>query len=194
MPPLRQRSPLATRYDVPSSDPSADDARLAAGARSGDGDALAAMYALHGAAVYASAHRLARNAADAEDVVQELFASPTQSLSGYDPLVGPLRPWLRQVAVRLTLMRLRSQRRRREVDVAGVAELLARPETPVERLTIEDALARLGEDQRQVFLLKEVEGYQHREIAELLSISVANSEIRLFRARQALRAMLRSSR
>lgn len=152
------------------------------------------MYALHGAAVYASAHRLARNAADAEDVVQELFASPTQSLSGYDPLVGPLRPWLRQVAVRLTLMRLRSQRRRREVDVAGVAELLARPETPVERLTIEDALARLGEDQRQVFLLKEVEGYQHREIAELLSISVANSEIRLFRARQALRAMLRSSR
>lgn len=194
MTPQPQQPILATGYDVPSSDPCGDDARLAAAVMSGDGDAIATIYALHGAAVYASVHRLAGNAADAEDVVQELFSALTQSLQGYDPLVGPLRPWLRRVAVRLTLMRLRSQRRRREVDVAAVAELLAHRDTPTERLTLEDALARLGDDQRQVFLLKEVEGYQHREIAGLLNISVANSEIRLFRARQALRAMLGSSR
>jgi RNA polymerase sigma-70 factor (ECF subfamily) len=75
-----------------------------------------------------------------------------------------------------------------------VVALLARTDAPEDRLTIADALARLADEQRVVFLLKEVEGYSHAEIATLLEISVRNSEVRLFRARQALRAILGSSR
>ena len=91
-------------------------------------------------------------------------------------------------------MRMRTVRRRRETDAGSVAALLARDDAALERLSIEDALERLGDEQRTVFLLKEVEGYEHREIAALLDISIANSEIRLFRARQALRAFLGGSR
>jgi RNA polymerase sigma-70 factor (ECF subfamily) len=75
-----------------------------------------------------------------------------------------------------------------------VASLLAPSDPVIERITIEDALARLSDEHRTVFLLKEVEGFAHTEIAELLAISVANSEVRLHRARRQLRDLLRGSR
>jgi RNA polymerase sigma-70 factor (ECF subfamily) len=80
------------------------------------------------------------------------------------------------------------------VGVEGVASLLAPSDGTLERMTIEVALERLSDDHRTVFLLKEVEGYDHAEIAELLGISIANSEIRLHRARRQLRELLRGSR
>jgi RNA polymerase sigma-70 factor (ECF subfamily) len=160
----------------------------------GDEQAFALLYSRHAAAAYAAAYRLLGSAADAEDVVQELFLALPGTLSGYDPTRGALGRWLRRVAVRLALMRMRTVRRRRETDAGSVAALLARDDAALDRLSIEGALARLSDDQRAVFLLKEVEGYEHREIAALLEISVANSEVRLFRARQALRALLGGSR
>lgn len=160
----------------------------------GDEQAFAALYNRHAATAYAAAYRMLGGAADAEDVVQELFLALPGTLSGYDPTRAPLGAWLRRVAVRLALMRMRTVRRRRETDAGSVAALLAREDAALERLSIESALARLSEEHRTVFLLKEVEGYEHREIAALLDISVANSEVRLFRARQALRALLGGSR
>ncbi|HWE42390.1 MAG TPA: RNA polymerase sigma factor [Gemmatimonadaceae bacterium] len=178
----------------PEDERPSDESDLVARTLHGDCEAFAAIYARHAAAAYAAAHRLLASAADAEDVVQELFLALPGTLSGYDPTRGALGPWLRRVAVRLALMRLRSVKRRRETDAGSVAALLARDDAALERLSIEAALARLSDGQRTVFLLKEVEGYEHREIAALLDISVANSEIRLFRARQALRALLGGSR
>jgi len=102
--------------------------------------------------------------------------------------------WIRRVAVRQALMQLRSGRRRREVDVDAVAALFAPPDGVLERLTISGALARLSVEHRTVFLLKEVEGYDHAEIAELLGISPANSQVRLHRARLQLRELLGGSR
>ena len=171
-----------------------EERELVARTMRGDEEAFGGLYARHAAAAYAAAYRLLGSAADAEDVVQELFLALPATLSGYDPTRGPLGPWLRRVAVRLALMRMRTVRRRRETDAGSVAALLARDDAALERLSIEGALARLSDDQRAVFLLKEVEGYEHREIAALLDISVANSEVRLFRARQALRALLGGSR
>jgi RNA polymerase sigma factor (sigma-70 family) len=91
-------------------------------------------------------------------------------------------------------MRMRGGRRRREVDVDGVAALVTRTDDLLARLTLETALERLSEEHRTVFLLKEVEGYDHAEIAELVGITVANSEVRLHRARRQLRELLRGSR
>lgn len=188
----RQHPPRAGHDGM--NDRSNDERDLVTRTMRGDEPAFTALYAAHAPAAYAAAYRLLGNAFDAEDVIQELFLALPASLAAYDPSRGALGPWLRRVAVRLALMRMRRVRRRREVDASSVAQLLAREDAPLERLSIETAMARLSDEQRTVFLLKEVEGYEHREIASLLEISVANSEVRLFRARQALRALLGGSR
>ncbi len=192
MTPLRQHPPSAA-YDG-TTEGGGDESDLVARTMRGDHDAFAALYASHATSAYAAVLRLLGNVPDAEDVTQELFVALPATLAGYDPARGALGPWLRRVAVRLALMRMRTIRRRRETDAGTVAMLLARDDSALERMSIETALARLSEEQRTVFLLKEVEGYEHREIATLLDITVANSEIRLFRARQALRALLGDTR
>jgi RNA polymerase sigma-70 factor (ECF subfamily) len=169
-----------------------DDRLLVALVIERDGDALSLLYSRHGAAVYSAALRLLRDTHDAEDVTQELFVQLPLTLAAYDAALGALGPWLRRVAVRGALMKLRSGRRRREVGAADIAALVARPDSMNERIDIDQALARLVVEQRTVFLLKEVEGYSHREIADLLGISIAASEVRLYRARVALRALLGS--
>jgi RNA polymerase sigma-70 factor (ECF subfamily) len=161
---------------------------------SGDRAALGELFVAFGDLVYRTALRLAANRADAEDVTQELFVRLPGAVRGFTGGPSSFPGWIRRVAVRQTLMSMRTTRRRREVDVGEIATLVARPDDPAGRLTIEAALARLSAEHRTVFLLKEVEGLSHAEIAELIGISVANSEVRLHRARRELRDMLRGSR
>jgi RNA polymerase sigma-70 factor (ECF subfamily) len=160
----------------------------------GDTTALGELFVEHVDLVYGTALRLTGSAADAEDVTQELFVRLPSALRGFTGGMASFGGWIRQVAVRQSLMHLRRGRRRREVSVDGVASLFARPDHALERLSMEVALARLSDAHRAVFLLKEVEGLEHAEIAELLGISVANSEVRLHRARRQLRDLLRGSR
>src|SRR5690349_14658973 len=163
-------------------------------ARDGDREALGDLFVEFGDDVYRSALRLTGNGADAEDVTQEVFVRLPRVLAGFTGASEKFGPWIRRVAVRQALMLLRSGRRRREVTVNAGANLFAASDDTVGRLTIETALERLSDEHRLVFLLKEVEGYDHREIAELLGITVANSEVRLHRARRELRELLRGSR
>ena len=163
-------------------------------ARLGDREALGELFVEYGDCVYRSALRLTGSGADAEDVTQDVFVRLPRALAGFTGTSETFGAWLRRVAVRQALMHLRSGRRRREVTVDGVANLFASNDDTVARLTIDAALARLSDEHRVVFLLKEVEGYDHREIAELLDISIANSEVRLHRARRELRELLRGSR
>jgi RNA polymerase sigma-70 factor (ECF subfamily) len=160
----------------------------------GEATALGELFVIHGDLVYGAAYGLTRGAADAEDVTQELFIRLPAALRGFTGPAASFPGWLRRVAVRQALMHLRAGRRRREVTVEGVASLVARRDDALERLSIETALDQLSVEHRTVFLLKEVEGLDHAEIAELLDISVANSEVRLHRARRQLRDLLRGSR
>lgn len=162
--------------------------------QSRDMAALGELYSSFGAACYRSALRLTGNQPDAEDVTQEVFVRLPGALRGFTGSTANFPGWIRRVAVRQALMSLRSGRRRREVSVDGVASLVAPAEAATERMTIHAAVARLPEAHRTVFLLKEVEGYDHAEIAEALGISISNSEVRLHRARRELRDMLRGSR
>jgi RNA polymerase sigma factor (sigma-70 family) len=159
-----------------------------------DMSALGELFVEHGDLVYRTALRLTGSRADAEDVTQELFVRLPGAIRGFTGTAANFPGWIRRVAVRQSLMHLRGGRRRREVSVEGVAALMAAPDHALERLTIDTALERLSDDHRTVFLLKEVEGYDHAEIAELLGISTANSEVRLHRARRQLRDLLRGSR
>jgi RNA polymerase sigma-70 factor (ECF subfamily) len=160
----------------------------------GDTHALGELFVAHGDDVYRAALRLTASAADADDVTQDVFVRLAGALRGFTGGAASFPAWLRRVAVRQALMHLRSGRRRREVAVDAVVSLLAPHDAALERLSIDAALVRLSEEHRTVFLLKEVEGYDHAEIAELLGISVANSEVRLHRARRQLRELLRGSR
>ena len=192
--------PLLGARDATAEAPDIEDAPATARRRQldalalGDAEALAQLVAEFGDLVYGTIYRLTANTADAEDATQDVFIRLPRVVSGFAGTVEQFPGWLRRIAVRAALMRLRTGRRRNEVSAESVVALLSRPDDVLSRLSIESALARLTVEHRTVFLLKEVEGYDHAEIAELLGISVANSEVRLHRARRQLRELLRDSR
>lgn len=167
------------------------DAQLASEVARGDTQAIATLYRRHARAMLAVAFRVLQSQADAEDVVHDVFVGLPEALRRYEER-GALGAWLRKVTARVALMRLRA-------DSAHDAEPLdderaATATSPDETLTIERALQRLSPGLRAVLVLKEIEGFSHAEIAGMLDISVAASEVRLHRALRALRAMLISDR
>lgn len=151
-------------------------------------DALSAVYRLHAAMLTGLARRLTGSLSDAEDVVQDLFVGLPGALAGYDER-GRFAPWLRRLAVRLALMRLRAHRRRREWSLEEAGELRDAGYSP-EQLLLYEALRGLAPDDRALVILKVVEGYSHGEIAELFGIRRSTSEVRLHRALARLRKRL----
>ncbi len=160
---------------------------LVKGARAGQPDAIAGLYDLYGATVYGVALRLSNSATDAEDVVQDVFIGLGRSLASFEGR-GSLEGWIKRVTSRTALMRLRRQRARNEISIdAGIpAWSESAGSSPTDRLTLERALAGLPDELRTVFVLKEIEGYSHREIGEMLGIQTGTSKTRLHRARREL--------
>jgi RNA polymerase sigma-70 factor (ECF subfamily) len=169
-------------------------------ARDGDAGALAELYARHADAVMALAYRLTGSAADAEDVLHDVFLGLPEALRRYDER-GSFAPWLRRVAARTALTRVRSAGRRREVPLEAAADHpsadtadTADGEGVLRRVRLERVLDRIAPALRAVFVLRQVEGYTHAEIAALLGITPGASEVRLHRAVRRLRELLRSGR
>jgi RNA polymerase sigma-70 factor (ECF subfamily) len=164
---------------------------VVAAARDGRGDALAELYARYGRSLMALAYRLTGSRADAEDVLHDVFLGLPEALRRYDER-GSLDAWLRRVTARVAITRLRKRSRSREVALAD--DLVAPVTTAADWLgdvaIVERAINTLPDSLRAVFVLREVEGYSHAEIAELLDISTNASEVRLHRATRALRRQL----
>lgn len=168
-----------------------NDALLAARLRDGDMGALDQLFERHATPLLRLATRLMGSEADGEDVVQDVFVGLPLALRRYEER-GQFGPWIRRITTRTALMRLRRIGTRAEVALDGVGE----PEHPrrgmeIERIGLERAMAALPETLRVVFVLREVEGHSHAEIAALLGISRSASEVRLHRAVQRLRLLLR---
>jgi RNA polymerase sigma-70 factor (ECF subfamily) len=148
---------------------------------------LEALYRQHADAIYTLAWRITGSREDAEDVLQDLFVGLPRALAGYRDQ-GRFESWLKRIAARLALMRLRAARRRSEVSLRDEGSLLpSREAQPGAAIELERAIQSLPEPLRVVFVLREVEGFSHLEIAELLGISISNSATRLSRAWTALR-------
>ncbi len=162
---------------------------LLARVRAGDAEALGELFARFAGVVHRAALHLTGSAADADDVVQDVFVALPEALRGYEVRVS-LSGWIRKVAVRAALTRLRRSERRREDRLDEVHEP-ARADREIERLEVERLIARLPATLRTVLVLKEIEGYSHGEIGRLLGISESASEVRLYRAKQLLRKQLR---
>jgi RNA polymerase sigma factor (sigma-70 family) len=155
---------------------------------------LTRVFREHGQLVLDTAYRLMGSMADAEDVLQDVFLGLPRALRRYQAR-DAFAPWLRRVTVRVALMHLRRDRGRREIPIEAVPEpALPSSDASLERDMLERAIAALPVGLRTVFVLREVEGYSHAEIAKLLSIREGTSQVRHHRAVRMLRAALGGSR
>jgi RNA polymerase sigma-70 factor (ECF subfamily) len=161
-------------------------------ARAGDPTALAGLYDLHADTLFRAAFRLTGSRFDAEDAVHDLFVGLPEALRHYDDR-GRLGAWLTRVVVRLALMRLRADRRRRVYSLDETPDLIERGDATCDSdiNAVQMAVTALPEKLRPVFVLKQVEGYSHEQISSLLGISVGASRVRLARALKTLRHSLR---
>ena len=161
-------------------------------ARAGSPDALGELYAQHGAGVFAVAMRLAGSREDAEDVLHDTFVGLPEALRRYEER-GQFPEWIRRVAARLALSRRRSNERKREVSIDDMSghPALSHSAEQSDVSAVELAVSALPQSLRDVFVLKEIEGFSHRDIAALLGISEGASAVRHCRAVRQLRTMLR---
>lgn len=163
---------------------SPDDAALAGAVRKGSTEALAALYRRHADDVYRTAYRVTGSEHEADDVLQDVFVGLRRALDRYEER-GSFAAWLRAVTTRTALLHLRHRRRSAVRDVDVDTEQSSRPPDAAlaeERIVARQALASLPDSLRVVFVLKEIAGYSHREIAELLGIGLGTSRVRLHRA------------
>jgi len=162
------------------------------GARRGDPEALASLYRTHGAVLYRLAYRLTGTRQDAEDVVHDVFVGLPEALRRYEER-GSFASWLKRVTARVALMRLRARRRRRE---EAIDETLPTTDPPPDSVSVavRAAVEALPDPLRAVLVLKEVEGYSHAEVGEVLGISTGASRVRLNRAMRLLRKTLEDGR
>jgi RNA polymerase sigma factor (sigma-70 family) len=166
-------------------------ADLVVRARSGDATALTEVYERFGDRLMALAFRLTGSQQDAEDVLHDVFLGLPEALAKYDER-GSFESWVKRVTARVALSKIRTREREREVDLADVH--IAPESGAMHRLTdlvaVQRAIDALPDTLRVVFVLREVEGYSHAEIAAVLEISTNASEVRLHRAIRALRQTL----
>jgi RNA polymerase sigma-70 factor (ECF subfamily) len=176
-----------------------EDTALAAACRAGDLHAYERLYQLQGARMRNLARNLLGTKSDAEDAVQETFLKVQRSIANFRGQ-SAFVTWIFRILVNTCHDVRRSRMRRKEI-VAEDAEKRAMPPEPrapgahpALKLALERAIAQLTHHQRNVFLLYEVEGFRHAEIAELLEISETASKNTLFQAKKNLRLMLEAPR
>ncbi|MCU0620822.1 MAG: sigma-70 family RNA polymerase sigma factor [Gemmatimonadales bacterium] len=160
-------------------------------ARDGDGVAFERLYRRHVTKVHTLARRMVPDA-DAEELTQDVFVHAWRKLGSFRGEAA-FGTWLHRVAVNLMLEQraaLGTRRQRFADDDSGLATIPSRRATPEVAMDMEQAIARLPEGARRVFVLHDVEGFRHEEIAGMLGLNVGTSKSQLHRARMALRGHL----
>jgi RNA polymerase sigma-70 factor (ECF subfamily) len=197
--------PFRDPASLAGSDPAAEAARaedsaLAAACLAGDLRAYERLFGLHGTRMKNLARNLLGNPLDAEDAVQETFLKIQRSISGFRGQ-SSFVTWTFRILVNTCHDARRKRMRKKEVAhedlVVGdtpPAEPRAPGSHPSLKMALERALAELTRHQRDVFLLYEVEGFRHSQIASMLEITEAASKNTLFQAKKNLRAMLEPPR
>lgn len=161
-------------------------------ARAGDEAAMRSLWTQYAPVVDAVVRRMVGDSDHAEDVAQEVWIQIFRALPSYRG-EAQFSTWAHRIAVNRTLNALRRLRRLARVEVE-IEEESAQVEQEGERAllaaTIGEAVDRLAPGARTVFLLHDVEGYTHEEIAAELGITVGGSKSQLFKARARLRKLL----
>jgi RNA polymerase sigma-70 factor (ECF subfamily) len=189
----KQRPPLP----FPSKELTVEPGDLVARCQAGDVEAFEALYRQHAARIYTMACRMAGSPEDGEDLLQEIFLQAHRKLGSFkgDSAIGT---WLYRLALNHCLDYVRSRQAKMSkltetLDADASFEPTARRETPIARMDLERAVARLPEGCREAFVLHDVEGFDHKEVGRLLGIAEGTSKSQVFKARMKLRSMLRGT-
>ncbi len=168
--------------------------------RRGELGAFEELYRAHAGRIYSLALRMLGNAADAEDLLQEIFLTAHRKLETFrgDAALGT---WLYRLATNQVLDHVRSRAARTGQmtdgldDAAVIADGMGHRlgERAIDRIDLERALAQLPEGCRAAFVLHDVEGLEHREVADVLGIAEGTSKSQVHKARLRLRALLGKS-
>lgn len=163
--------------------------------RTGDTQAMSAIYDRFKSSLYGLAFRYTRNHTVAEDLLQDVFVKVFSNLHTLDndqTFVG----WLYRIAVNTCLSYLRTHKRiyRKEVPLEDVNGQVAqkdshRTEDMMDK-TLEEAIERLSPRLKSVFMLHDIQGFKHQEVAQIMDCSVGTSKSQLFKARMKLRKYL----
>ncbi len=173
-------------------------------AQQGDPDAFASLFHAHKARIYSICLRMTNNTAEAEDLTQDAFMQVFRKLSTFRG-DSALSTWLYRIAVNTVLMHFRKKALRQislDEPYNQDARLVRREYGSrddrlsgcVDRIALTRAIRELPDGYRTIFLLHEVEGYEHQEIAELLDCSVGNSKSQLHKAKLRIRELLGHAR
>lgn len=166
---------------------------LARRAQLGDEAAFESLYREHVGRVYALCLRLCGNRTRAGELTQDVFVRCWEQLKSFRG-ESAFGTWLYRLAVNVVWTANRGDRRReaRVLPVEQPDAVEPRREAPAVglRLDLEQAIASLPEGAREVFVLFDIEGYAHEEIARMTGIAVGTSKAQLFRARRLLREKL----
>lgn len=199
---MQRYNSTASLYAVPDDMAEREAIRLAC---QGDPHAFERLYKLHSRRVYALCLRFAGNPTDAEDLMQEAFLQLFRKIHTFRG-EAKFSTWLHRLAVNVVLMR-RRRKRHPEVSLDATNESDDTDARPVldpggpdlrlngvlDRVNLDNALEQLPDGYREMFILHDVEGYEHNEIADILGCSVGNSKSQLFKARLRLRSLLREA-
>ena len=169
-------------------------------AQQGDADAFASLFHAHKARIYSVCLRMTNNTAEAEDLTQDAFLQVFRKLATFRG-DSALSTWLYRIAVNTVLMHFRKKALRQvsldepyNQDAKTVRREYGRKDDrlvgSVDRIALSRAIKDLPDGYRTIFLLHEVEGYEHQEIAELLDCSVGNSKSQLHKAKLRIRELL----
>jgi RNA polymerase sigma-70 factor, ECF subfamily len=179
-------------------------ADLVASAQNGEEWAFEALFQQNKQRVYALCLRMIGNTADAEELTQEAFLQVFRKIQTFRGQ-SAFSTWLHRVAVNTVLMRLRKKTvnavsledstREEEHDEApreyGAPDLALTG--AIDRVNLKRAMSMLPVGYRRAFVLHDVEGYEHNEIAALLGCSIGNSKSQLHKARARLRKLLQEA-
>jgi RNA polymerase sigma-70 factor, ECF subfamily len=173
---------------LPVTSDSSDQHLVEAVARQGSEAAFRTLYIRHSPRLLTAARRMTASSADAEDVVQEAWLRALRGMPSFE-WRSSLRTWLTGIVANVARELL--ARRKEWVDLEH-ADKSAQPESTngIETIDLDVAMKTLSPGTRMVFVLHDLEGFTHAEIAAKLACTTGTSKKQLFRARRALRALL----
>jgi RNA polymerase sigma-70 factor (ECF subfamily) len=172
---------------VPAAGEASEAADIALAA-SGDGQAYERLYRRHVARIHSLVRRMVGSDADADEVAQDVFVRAWDRLGTFRGEAA-FSTWLHRLAVNVVLnwRKTAARARHRFDDEASIDVLAARKDSGAEWMDLEQAIAMLPPGARQVFVLHDVEGFRHEEIAELMGVTDGTTKAQLHRARMLLR-------
>ena len=179
--------------------PEAEALRLA---QQGDAAAFERIYQLHNRRVYSLCLRMVSNTAEAEDLTQEAFLQLFRKIATFRG-ESAFSTWLHRLAVNVVLMRLR-KKTGSETSLEELTEPDEETDRPrrdfggpdlrlsgsIDRVNLQRAIDQLPAGYKLMFMLHDVQGYEHNEIAEIMGCSIGNSKSQLHKARRRLRELL----